>query len=89
MKYRVRRQRLTGKLILQRETLGPGFDPDGWIDVQMVALESFDIIDADYLAHLIARVAEFEAKARASFEVRSNAQRKRAKPAISTNGDTP
>lgn len=50
----------------------------GWVVVRQ----------ADHEA-LQARLAAFEAKAKASFEVRSNAQKKRAKPAaISTNGAT-
>lgn len=49
----------------------------------------FVVISRARFDDLEARIAAFEAKAKAQFEVRSNAQKNRAKPATASEGATP
>jgi hypothetical protein len=69
--YRVRKQALTGKLVLQHETtaLGTG----GWCDVPELRPGEFEIVPADELAALRQRIARYERRAagqRKSWEAR-------------------
>lgn len=82
MTYRVRRQRLTGKLILQHATID---FPSTWTDCFGLAYGTFSIIDTDRLRELEARISKYER--RAAGQRKANEARKAA--AAARAADTP